>query len=64
MLKGFDKYFILFFALFLINDIASAQKTPVKKDSTILYKNIESFSSKRKVTKYMYGLVFKPVAKI
>ena len=64
MQTGSIKYFILLIASCFINDFASAQDPSAKKDSTILYKNIESFSSKRKVTKYMYGLIFKPVAKI
>jgi hypothetical protein len=39
---------------------AFAQETPAKKDSTQIYQNIESFSVKRKFTKFMYKLFFKP----
>jgi hypothetical protein len=39
-----------------------AQETPVKIDSTQIYQNIESFSVKRKFTKFMYKLFFKPVS--
>ena len=58
----FKKYFILFFVSFLLSDFVFAQQIPVKKDSTILYKNIESFSGHSKFTQFMYSLVFKPVA--
>jgi hypothetical protein len=39
-----------------------AQETPVKIDSTQIYQSIESFSVKRKFTKFMYKLFFKPVS--
>jgi hypothetical protein len=45
----------------LLNDFASAQQTPAKKDSTIFYKKIEAYSGRSKVTTFMYQLVFKPV---
>lgn len=45
-----------------ICDSAFAQKTPTKKDSTQIYQNIESFSVKRKFTKYMYKLFFNPAS--
>ncbi|MEI8225545.1 MAG: hypothetical protein WCG82_06420 [Bacteroidota bacterium] len=62
MQMWFKKYFILFFVSFLLSDFVFAQQIPVKKDSTILYKNIESFSGRSKFTQFMYSLVFKPVA--
>lgn len=37
------------------------QLTNNRKDSTALYKRIESFSEKRKVTRFLYHLVFRPV---
>lgn len=37
-----------------------AQETPAKIDSTQIYQHIESFSVKRKFTKFMYKLFFKP----
>jgi len=41
---------------------ASAQETPAIKDSTRIYQHIESFSVKRKFTKFVYKLFFRPVA--
>jgi hypothetical protein len=41
---------------------ARAQQTPVKTDSSKVYRNIETFSKKNKFSKFMYGLIFKPVA--
>jgi hypothetical protein len=58
------KYILFFFILFLINDLAFSQKIPVKKDSTILYKNIETYSRRSKFTTFLYRLVFKPHASI
>ncbi len=57
----FRKCFILFFVLILISDFASAQLDSVKTDTTHLYKNIESYSKRSKVTRFMYRLIFKPV---
>jgi hypothetical protein len=54
--------FILLFVSVLTSGFAFAQKTPGTKDSTKVYENIESFSVKRKFTKLMYHLFFKPVA--
>ena len=45
-----------------ICDSAFAQETPAKTDSTRIYQNIESFSVKRKFTKFMYKLFFKPAS--
>ena len=56
--------FVLIFASFLISDPAFAQQDSVKRDSTHLYENIESYSKRSKVTKFIYRLVFKPVAPI
>jgi hypothetical protein len=53
---------ILFFFSILISNHAFAQQTSVPKDSTHLYKNIETFSKRGKFTKFIYGLLFKPVA--
>jgi hypothetical protein len=54
--------FILFFVSFLINDFANAQQTPVKTDSTKIYKNIETYSGQSKFKTFLYRLIFKPVA--
>jgi hypothetical protein len=40
--------------------LAYSQETPAKKDSTQLYKDIETYSKKRGFTKFMYKLIFKP----
>jgi len=53
---------ILFFAFILTNNLAFAQQKPVVKDSTKIYSEIESFSKRGKFTKFMYSLIFKPVA--
>ena len=62
MCTVFKIIFILFLFLILKNENTFAQKVPIKIDSTHIYKNIESYSKRRKVTKFMYKLVFKPVA--
>jgi len=62
MQKWLKILFILFFVSILTNDFAFAQKTPLVKDSTKVYESIESFSTKRKFTKFMYQALFKPVA--
>jgi len=56
------KNIILFFVLFFIVKSGLTQEIAVKKDSTRLYKNIESFSERNKITKFMYGLAFNPIA--
>jgi hypothetical protein len=42
---------------------SAAQVTPVKKDSTEVHRNIENYSKKRKFTKFVYRLFFKPTVK-
>jgi len=56
--------FILFFVSFFISGIASAQQHPDKKENTQLYTNIETYSKRSKLTKFMYTLVFKPIATV
>jgi hypothetical protein len=41
---------------------ASAQEPQVKKDSTTIYKDIESFSKQSKFRTFIYRLVFKPAS--
>ena len=60
----FKNFSAFFFISFLISDFAFAQQDSVKTDSTHLYENIESFSKRSKFTKFMYRLVFKPVAPV
>jgi len=64
MQTWFKTLFILYFVSILISDFAFAQQKPVKKDSTLFYKNIESYSGRSKFTKFMYTLIFRPVAPI
>ena len=56
------RIFFLLLTSILISDFAAAQQIPAKKDSTHLYKNIEAYSKKGKFTRFMYSLVFRPVA--
>jgi hypothetical protein len=57
----FRNILILFIVSFSISDFAYAQQTTTKTDSTHIYKNIESYSKRSKLGKFMYRLVFKPV---
>jgi hypothetical protein len=58
----FRKSFILFLVTISMSDFASAQQDSVKTDSTHLYKNIESYSRRSKVTGFIYRLIFKPAS--
>ena len=60
----FKNTYILFFVLLSISDFTFAQELPVKKDSTTLYRNIESFSKRSKLNSLMFRMFFKPVAVI
>jgi len=53
---------ILFFVFISTNNLAFAQQKPVVKDSTKIYSDIESFSKRGKFTKFIYSLIFRPVA--
>ena len=57
----FKNLILLFLVFIFISDLAFAQQTPAKKDTTILYKKIETYSKRSKVTKLAYGALFKPV---
>jgi len=57
----FKKILLLFILASLISDLAFPQQTTTKKDSTQLYRKIETYSKQRKSTKLLYTLVFKPV---
>ena len=52
--------FLLFIISFLISDLAFAQQTPAKKDSTSIYKNIEAYSRQSKFKTFLYRSIFKP----
>jgi hypothetical protein len=60
-LHAFRKAVRSLFLIFLIVWIDVAAQTPDKKDSSEVYRNIETFSKKNTFTRFMYGLVFKPV---
>jgi len=59
---GFKIIFILVILSFVSSDFAFAQQKPVKKDSTKIYTDIENYSKRGKFTKFMYKLIFRPVA--
>jgi hypothetical protein len=56
----FKKIFTLFFVALFVSEFAFSQEDPVKKDSTQIYQDIESYSKRSKFTNFMYKLVFKP----
>src|SRR5688572_27815181 len=51
----------LFIFLFLVMRGISYGQTPEEKDSSKVYRDIETYSKKGKFTKFIYGLFFKPV---
>jgi hypothetical protein len=58
----FRKFLILFLFTIPISDFANGQQDSVKTDSTLLYKNIESYSKRSKFNGFIYRLIFKPAA--
>ena len=50
----FKHILLLFIISSVTSDFAFPQQTPAKKDSTRLYKNIETFSKKGKFSGLMY----------
>jgi len=58
----FKNVLLLFILSCLASNLAFAQQTPAKKDSTHLYKNIETYSKRSKLAKWLYPLIFKSVA--
>jgi hypothetical protein len=58
------KVFILIFVSGIFSTCVLAQETSVKKDSTHLYKNIETYSKRNKFNTFIYQLIFKPIAAI
>jgi hypothetical protein len=58
----FKKFIILLIVLVFFCAFALAQETAVKKDSTQLYKNIETYSKRNKFNTFLYQLIFKPIA--
>tara|TARA_R110000868_G_scaffold243900_4_gene500029 strand:- start:1282 stop:3060 length:1779 start_codon:yes stop_codon:yes gene_type:complete len=41
--------------------LSFSQINKVEKDSTDMYKSIQTYSKKNKLTKFMYGLIFQPI---
>lgn len=60
----FKKIYILLVISVLISDFAIAQQTVVKKDSTAVYKDLETYAHKKKFTKFVHRLFFKPVNRL
>ena len=58
------KVFILIFVSGIFSRCILAQETPVKTDSTHLYKSIETYSKRNKFNAFIYQLIFKPIAVI
>lgn len=52
----------LVFVSFLISDLALAQETKIKPDSTGIYSDIETYSHQSRFKTFLYRLVFKPVS--
>ena len=59
MLK--KQQFILFFLIFCYSQVSFSQVDKPKKDSSEVYKNIQTYSKKNKFTKFVHRLVFRPV---
>jgi hypothetical protein len=57
----YKKILILLSASVFISTFALAQVTSVKKDSTQLYKDIETYSKRNKFNTFFYRLIFKPI---
>lgn len=60
----FKIIFLFLFGSILLSDFVFAQQVPVKKDSTVLYKKIETYSKRSKFSKLVYEALFKPVTAI
>lgn len=60
----YKNIFILFCLLIFISGTAYSQQTSAKKDTTHIYKNIETYSKRSQFTRFMYGLIFKPQIRI
>jgi hypothetical protein len=60
----FRRFLILFIVSVFISASGLAQQTPVKSDSTRLYKDIENYSKGSKFKTFLYRLIFKPITVI
>ncbi len=54
---------VLILLMICFCQILFAQEIPAKKDSAKVYRDIEKYSNKRKFTRFIYKLIFEPVAK-
>jgi hypothetical protein len=52
---------VLFILILFCCQISFSQIKKTEKDSTDLYQNIQSYSKKNKVTKFLYKIIFKPI---
>ncbi len=52
---------ILFFLLFICFQLSFSQENKPKKDSSEVYKNIQTYSKKNKVTQFLHKLIFQPI---
>jgi len=52
---------VFLFFYFCLHDYTCAQQAPARKDSSRLYRDIETFSKKRKSTNFIYRIFFRPV---
>lgn len=59
MLK--KRQFILFFLILCYSQVSFSQVDKPKKDSSEVYKNIQTYSKKNKFTRLVHKLVFRPV---
>ena len=55
--------FLLIILIFFNFQSHFAQVTPVAKDSLKMFRNIEKYSKKRKFTKFIHKLIFRPITK-
>ena len=56
------RFFVFCFLIICNCQFIYGQETPKKVDSTNMYKNIEKYSKKSKFRKFIYKLIFEPVA--
>lgn len=57
------KYVLLFWMLLCFPLLSLSQEKDKKVDSAKVYKKIEKYSEKRKLTKFLHKLIFEPIAK-
>ena len=55
------KAFTVLVVLFFLSQFAFSQQEKPKADSAKIYKNIQQFSQRKKVTSFLHRLVFRPI---